>query len=187
MSTNLVELIGRENLWIVLSEVADYLEISPKEIVLFDLWKVGVWVQRRHSLATVVSYRHLNCWIPALRQAIANSSELNHLAELRTALEAEFEKRPDVYSSQVRDELRQLLQARQAQLEAMKAPRWKAEILMQGNLTMIQRCQTLSELDWLWQEILKQHIYLKRYPNLTQNLERAMGQQAQYLQRSGTA
>lgn len=187
MATNLVQLIGRENLWIVLSEVAAYLEISPREIVLFDLWKVGVWVQRRHALATVVSYRHLNCWIPAIREAIANSSELNHLAELRAALEAEFEKRPDTYSSEVIEELRQLVQARQAQLEADKAPRWKAELLMHGNLTMIKRCQTLSELDWLWQEMLKQHIYLKRYPHLTQNLEQAMGQQAQYLQRSGAA
>lgn len=187
MSSNLVELIGRENLWIVLSEVAAYLGISPRDIVLFDLWKVGVWVQRRHALATVVSYRHLNCWIPAIRAAIANSPELSHLAELRGALEIEFEKRADIYSREVRDELRQLVQVRQGLLEAEKAPRWKAELLMHGNLMMIKRCQTLSELDWLWQEMLKQHIYLKRYPHLTQNLEHAMGQRAQYLQREGAA
>ncbi|HIK27422.1 MAG: hypothetical protein N3E45_13680 [Oscillatoriaceae bacterium SKW80] len=187
MATKLVELIGRENLWIVLSEVAAYLGISTRSIVLIDLWRVGVWVHRRHQLATIVSYRRLNCWIPVIRQAIANCQELNHLAQLRSVLEEEFNKCAEVYTSEVIEELQELIQTRQAQLEAEKAPRWKAEILMHGNLTMIQRCQTQAELDWLWEEMLKQDFYLRRYPNIRQELEQAMEQRSQYLQQKGSA
>lgn len=186
MATKLVELIGRENLWIVLSEVAAYLGISTRNIVVINLWRVGVWVHRRHELATIVSYRRLNCWIPVLRQAIANCQELNHLAQIRSALEEEFNKCAQVYTSEVREELQELIQARQEQLEAELAPCWKAEILMQGNLTMIQHCQTKAELDWLGEEMLKQDFYLRRYPHLTQELEQAIAQRAQYLEQKGS-
>lgn len=181
MPANLIELIGRENLWAVGSEVAGHLQEDINNIAELQFWGVGLWVKRRHDLATVVSYRQLSCWIPVVGQTIVSSPNLDHLRQLQTALEVDFEKRSYAYPQEAREELRQLLGQRQAQLEAETTTLWKAEMLTRGHSRMIEHCQNKAELDWVKQVIREQSPYLKPYPHLLDYLREIWTQQAKYL------
>lgn len=180
MPANLVDLIRREKLWAVASEVAALLEENPRNIVGMGVWSVGLWVARRHELATIISYRQLPCWIPLLREAILETAEFENLEQLREALEADFNKRGDYYAPEVRDELRQLLEERVAQLQQENA--WRAEVFASGYASMIERCQTLAQLEWVRQVIREQHAYMQLYPSLNNYLEQIWEQQASGVQ-----
>lgn len=180
MPANLVELIGREKLWAVASEVAALLEENPRNIVGMGLWSVGLWVARRHELATIISYRQLPCWIPLLRQAILDTDEFQNLEQLREALEADFNKRGDYYAPEVTEELRQLLEQRRAQLQQENA--WRAEVFASGYASMIERCRNRAQLEWVRQVIREQDAYMQLYPNLNHYLEQIWEQQASCLQ-----
>ncbi len=129
MSANLLKLIGTGNLWAVATQVASIVKMQAEDIVSLELWDVGVWVQRRHEIAKVVSYRELPCWIRAIGQAIATSPNFDHLQQLEYALKQEYQKRTKTYSDAIKKELQRRIRARRNQLEAETYDRRKMELL----------------------------------------------------------
>lgn len=187
MSANLLKLLrDTGNLWAVSTEIAVILRMQAKDIVSMELWEVGVWVQRRHGIATVVSYRQLPCWIPAIEQAIETSPDMNHLQQLQDALKVEFQKRAEIYSSDITEKLQHRIKRRRNQLEAATFERRQVELLAAGYHVMFRRCRCQGELDWAKAQMWNLHYWhLRLFPEFMDWLQDTWEWQQRYLQSAG--
>lgn len=172
MSANLLKLIGTGNLWAVASEVAGMVKVQAEEIVSMEFWDVGVWVQIRHKMAKVVSYRDLPCWIRAIGCGISSCTNLDHLQELEYALRLEFQKRPKTYSHASKKELLRRIRERRYQLEAATYDRRQMELIAESYYFMFRRCRCQAELDWAKAELAARHYWhFQPFPDLIEWLE----------------
>lgn len=186
MSTNLLKLIGTSHIWALASQVAGILKMQAEDIVSLELWDVGVWVQRRHKMAKVVSYRELPCWIRAIGEAIAASPNFDHLEQLEYALRLEFQKRAKTYSDAIKKELQRRIKQRRNQLEASATERRQVELRAAGYYFMFRRCLCQAELDWTKAELFNRHYWhFQLYPDLMHWLQQTWELQQRHLQSRG--
>ena len=186
MSTNLLKLIGTSHIWALASEVAGMVKVQTEEIVSMEFWEVGVWVQIRHKMAKVVSYRDLPCWIRAIGYGISTCTNLDHLQHLEYALILEFQKRTKTYSHAIKKELRRRIRERRNQLEAATYDRRQMELVADSYHFMFRRCRCQAELDWAKEDLWARYYWhFQPFPDLIDWLEQTWKFQQARLQSRG--
>ncbi len=163
------------------AEISALTNTPVERILKIYHWRFGGWVTRDGMLPITFSFRRLSTWLPRLREAIDTCKGWRRLCALAKSLEAEFVKYSDIYSEAVREELRDRLSCRRAQLEHCKPRAVEAEDFATALEAVIHNT-SIAFLKAV-EPLVRQHDALwARFPHLLERLREAWRQRVAYLQ-----
>ncbi len=169
------------------AEVAQLAKTSVEKIVEIHHWRFAAWVERKGCIPITVSFRRLSTWIPKLQQVVDSCKGWRRLRALRESLEADFVKHPEIYPTEVREDLRARLDARAKQVQANQPRLLHAENLTAALELVLRSTRAIPFLEPVGAVVQQHEALLQRFPHLLERLREAWRQQFAYLREFGAA
>ena len=158
------------------------------KIIKIEYWQHTLWVNVEGRGARLMSYRILPAWLEELAIAIRDCTNLDQLWDLGCTFDEEFTKLKQYYTEEYKQHLRviwadqrEILRAELEKTRPMREHQQKATEWLETWQKMINHCQSVNSLQYLYPEMEKQSKEFEDLPKVIEALLQTFKQRWQKL------
>ena len=158
-----------------------------EKIIKIEYWQHTLWVNVEGIGARLMSYRILPAWLQQLAIAIRDCTNLDQLWNLGCTFDDEFTKLKQYYTEEYKEELRviwadqrDILRAEAERTRPMREHQQKAREWLETWQKMINHCQSVNSLQYLYPEMEKQSKEFEDLPKVIEALLQTFKQRWHY-------
>ena len=148
-----------------------------EKIIKVEYWQHTLWVNVEGRGARLMSYRILPAWLQQLAIAIRDCTNLDQLWDLGCTFNDEFTQLKQYYTEEYKEELRviwadqrAILREEAERTRPMREHQQKAKEWLETWQKMINHCQSVNSLQYLYPEMERQSKEFEDLPKVIEAL-----------------